>query len=480
MRGSVEQRGEPLLVREKLPARRSKHRPHRNQKRLTISRALVIDAVLAVAALAYGLLQALVFQPLWRMESSPGSGTSSGALFVAITVAEILAALSLLTRRRLPLVLAATSLADLWLGGSGITYPIALYTLVVRGRNRWAVAVALAGAGVPVLDFLLFTGERPPGLLFVQDAAVGYLVPMLLAPALAATTVRTHRALIRSLQHRAEQLQRERDLAARNARLEERARIARDIHDVVAHYVGLIVIQSGALEISEPKESPAHQSARLLGDLGRRAMGELRDLLDALRCEDGDGEGAASAGSQVVGAASWQRDVQALVNEVRRVGVLATCQVSGEPQKAGEAAQQAAYRVIQEGIANAVRHAPGAEVRVLVAVSAESMDVCIRNGRPPEPVTASTLGGGHGLIGIRERVSALGGTMRASATPQGGFTLVARIPADAAADSTAVGTPWGAREFAEPCPPGGFDDPGTAGGRRGTGTTGHPPRTRIG
>ncbi|WP_405803691.1 histidine kinase [Streptomyces sp. NBC_00210] len=472
---------EPLLVGEKPPARRSKHRPHRNQKRRTISRAIVIDTALAVAALAYSLLQALVFQPLWRMApSAPDNGTPSGALLVAITAAEILAALSLLTRRRLPLVLAAASIADLWLGGSGITFPVAVYTLVVRGRNRWAVAVGLAGGAVPVLDFLLITGERPPVPLFVQEAAVGYLLPMLVAPTLAATTVRTHRALIRSLHRRAEQLQREQDLATRNARLEERARIARDIHDVVAHYVGLIVIQSGALEISEATDSPAHRSARLLGDLGRRAMGELRDLLDVLRYEDVDGRAEASAGSQVLSTESWQRDVQALVNEVRRAGVLATWQVSGEPQRASAAAQRAAYRVIQEGIANAVRHAPGAEVRVSVAVSAQSLDVCVRNGRPPESAAGSTLGGGHGLIGIRERVSLLGGTVRASATPQGGFTLVARIPAEAAADAGAAGMPRAAEEFPEPCPPGELDDPGAAGGRRGTGTTGHPPRARIG
>ncbi|MEU5545653.1 histidine kinase [Streptomyces sioyaensis] len=439
----------------------------------------MIDAALAVAALTYGLLQALVFQPLWRTASSPpGSGAPSDALYVAITVAEILAALSLLTRRRLPLVLAATSIVDLWLGGCGTTFPVAVYTLVVRGWSRWAVAVGLAGSGGPLLDFLLFVGERPPVLLFVQEFAVGYLVPMLVAPTLAATTVRTHRALIRSLQLRAEQLQREQELATRNARLEERARIARDIHDVVAHYVGLMVIQSGALEISEPKGSPAHRSARLLGDLGRRAMGELRDLLAALRCENGDGQAEVPAASPEISTEPWQWDVEALVNGVRRVGVLATCHVIGNPQKVGVAAQQAAYRVVQEGIANAVRHAPGSEIRVMAAVSAQSLDVCVRNGRPPEPAV-STLGGGNGLIGIRERVSALGGTVRASATPQGGFTLIARIPADAPADSSAAGGPRGAQEFPKPAPPGEFDDPGAAGGRRGTGAAGHPSRARI-
>ncbi|MFI2184254.1 sensor histidine kinase [Streptomyces sioyaensis] len=475
-----------LLAGEGRPARRPKHRPPRSQGQLTNRRAIAIDAALAVAATAYSLLQLLVFLPLWRMAyPGPDGGAPSGALLVAVTAAEILAALSVLVRRRLPLVLAATSLTDLWVGGAGITFPLAIYTLVVRGRTRWAVAVGLAGATVPVLDFLMITGERPPVLLFVRDAAMGYVIPTVIAPALVATAVRTHRALIRSLRRTAEQLQREQELATRNARLEERARMARDIHDVVAHYVGLIVIQSGALEISETQGSAAYKSARLLGDLGRRAMGELRDLLDALRYEDMDGQGGGAgeepAGSQALGTESWRKDVQALVNEVRRAGVPVTWQVSGEPERAGAAAQRAAYRVIQEGIANAVRHAPGAEVYVSVAVSAQSLDVSIRNGRPPEPVAGTALGGGHGLIGIRERVSMLGGAVRAFATPQGGFSLVARIPAEVATpDADAAGRPWAATEFLGPRPPGEPDDPGAAGGRRGTGAAGHTPRARIG
>ncbi|QKV90567.1 hypothetical protein HUT19_01270 [Streptomyces sp. NA02950] len=435
--------------------------------------------------MAYSLLQWLVFLPIWRMTyPEPGDGASSSALLVAVNAAEILSALAILTRRRLPMVLAAASLADLWLGGCGITFPLAIYTLVVRGRTRWAVTVGMASVTVPVLDFLLITGERPPVPLFVEDAAVGYLLPMLIAPTLVATTVRAHRALIRSLRRRAGQLQREQELATRNARLEERARIARDIHDVVAHYVGLIVIQAGALEISEAQESTAHTRARLLGDLGRRAMGELRDLLDVLRYEDvdgqGGGEGEASAGSGALGTGAWRKDVQALVNEVRHAGVLATCQVSGEPEKADAAAQRAAYRVIQEGIANAVRHAPGAEVRVTVVASAQSVEVSIRNGPPPKPVAGPTPGGGHGLTGMRERVSMVGGAVWTFATPQGGFSLVARIPAEAAADAGAADEPWAAAEFLGPCPPGEPDDPGSAGGRRGAGASGHPSRARIG
>ncbi|MGP3948962.1 sensor histidine kinase [Streptomyces sp. 7N604] len=534
-------RAEALLTRPR--ARRSRHRRERGPGRPTISRGLAIDTGLAVAAIVYSLLQSLLFLPLSLVAYGEPDAAPSGFLLVVVTTAEITAALSVLIRRRLPLVLAATSLTDLWLGGSGVTYPLAIYTLVVRGRTRWAVAVGLAGATVPLLDFLLITGERPPVPLFVQDTALDYLLPMLIAPALVATTVRTHRALIHSLRRRAEQLQREQELATRNARLEERARIARDIHDVVAHYVGLMVIQSGALEVGTAQESEAHKSARLLGDLGRRAMGELRDLLDVLRYEDGQGhdgygdgprggEGEMSAASEATGAEAWRKDVAALVNEVRRAGVLATWQVSGEPERAGAAALRAAYRVIQEGIANAVRHAPGAEVRVSVAASAQSLEISVRNGPPAEPVGApveprapvdpralvdprapggpmsvsTTTGGGHGLIGIRERVSLLGGAVRAHATPQGGFSLTARIPATpatsagptaesatalaATASTGATGSSWSAAksgaaesnvaEFPGSVPSGEPDDPGPAGGRRAAGASGHPSGAGIG
>ncbi|MGP3925704.1 sensor histidine kinase [Streptomyces sp. 8N616] len=495
---------------------------------------MAIDAGIALAATVYSLLESLVFLPLWLTVYGEPGVAPSGSLLVAVTAAEITAALSVLIRRRLPLVLAATSLTDLWLGGSGITYPLAIYTLVVRGRTRWAVAAGLAGATVPLVDFLLITGEPPPVPLFVKDAALNYLLPVLIAPALVATAVRTHRALIHSLRRRAEQLQRERELATRNARLEERARIARDIHDVVAHYVGLMVIQSGALEVRAARDSDAHQSARLLGDLGRRAMGELRDLLNVLRYEDGEehgegeryghgqrygdgqggGAGRTTAASEATGAEAWRKDVDALVNEVGRAGVLATWQVSGEPQKAGAAALRAAYRVIQEGIANAVRHAPGAEVRVSVAASAQSLEISVRNGRPTEPLSGTggptagpaTTGGGHGLIGIRERVSLLGGAVRAYATPQGGFSLTARIPATpatsagptaesatalaATAGTGAPGSSWSAAksgaaesnvaEFPGPIPPGEPGDPGSAGGRRAAGASGHPSGAGIG
>ncbi|WP_242907518.1 sensor histidine kinase [Actinomadura terrae] len=249
---------------------------------------------------------------------------------------------------------------------------------------------------------------------------------VLVAAALLGMYVAARRRVLAGLTERAERAERERHLLAERARTEERARLAAEMHDVVAHRVTLMVLRAGALRVRAPDEE-TRAAADALRDDGCHALEELRDVIGLLRRDAGD------AGAAPAPASGPLPDLSALVAESAAVGVRVELVERGEPAPASPAVGRTAYRVVQEALTNARKHAPGAAVRVEARYRADGVRLTVLSAAPErEPDAAlaalAASGSGTGLAGLRERVETVGGTF--SAGPSGdGFRVEASLPA---------------------------------------------------
>ncbi|WP_405018981.1 sensor histidine kinase [Kitasatospora sp. NBC_00070] len=393
-------------------------------------RSVVLDVGLAGLAgleCAFGAFSTVRVQLEW-------------ALPVAVLAAVLgaLSGASLVVRRRWPAVPVVVAL--LFVPGSFgvVLLMVSLYTLAATWEwpsRRWRVvalwAVAFVETTVVVLFYMFLPEGRtadqqlPPTWVFVVMAvliAIGVTVP----PVVTGLYLGARRRLVESLKDRAHGLETELDLLAeqaqeraRRARLEERTRIAREMHDVVAHRVSLMVVHAGALERVIPKDpAKAQQSAKLMGEVGRQALNELREILGVLRMSEEPAAGPA-------GLAELTR----LVQQSEAAGMLVTLTVSGARRPYAREAEQTAYRVVQEGLTNAHKHAGGARVSVLLAFVPNGVRVAVLNDCPGGGERAAGLpSGGNGLVGMRERVLALGGSFSAGPEPDGGFRVEAVLP----------------------------------------------------
>lgn len=221
---------------------------------------------------------------------------------------------------------------------------------------------------------------------------------------------------------------------SRRTLLEERARIARELHDVVAHHMSVITVQADSAPYRLPgMAEPVREEFAAIAASARESLGEMRRLLTVLR---GDG-GEAGTGERAPqpGIDRLQQLVEATVRAGQPVELsLAAGAGRGVPP----AVDLSAYRIVQEALANVVRHAPGAPARVSVTRSAEEPDevlVLVVNGPAPGAVVAvETSGTGHGLVGMRERVRLTGGTLDTGPLPEGGFRVAARLPVNPSAE----------------------------------------------
>ncbi|MEU6794746.1 histidine kinase [Nonomuraea wenchangensis] len=229
----------------------------------------------------------------------------------------------------------------------------------------------------------------------------------------------------REVRRRAE---REQILRAEQVRAEERARIAREMHDVVAHRVSLIVLHAGALEVRTGDEEAA-RTAALIGGIGREALANLRDVLGVLRAPDWATDRAPDRWqAEEVAPPPTFADLDRLLDQSRALGVEVVRHDEGEAREVEPAVGRTAYRVVQEALTNVHRHAADARTDVRVRYRPEALEVEVRNHAPASP-PAGLPGAGWGLVGLRERVELLGGTLRTSAQDDGGFLVAARIPA---------------------------------------------------
>ncbi len=222
----------------------------------------------------------------------------------------------------------------------------------------------------------------------------------------------------------------------------ERARIARELHDVVAHHVSVMVIQAGAAEANLPPDAPAaRQAIQAVGETGREAMAEMRRLLGLLRSE-ASFEPASDASTADAGRAPQPRlsDLSNLADRTREVGVDVSIETVGTERRLPAGVDLAAYRVVQEALTNTLRHAgPGARAGVRVVFKPESLTVEVTDDGRGKPAVGSLErprpGVGHGLLGMRERVMLYGGRLEAGPRPGGGFRVMAEFPLEGPSDS---------------------------------------------
>jgi signal transduction histidine kinase len=331
------------------------------------------------------------------------------------------AAGSLVARRRAPgWTLAVTCVLALALfqidpraGVTAVIAPaVALYSLgLSRGRIQQLLAAVAAVAAVVLAD-ALHAGS--PTLLQTLGHALLVAIPLL-----AAEVHRTHRTNVALLRERLELAERTREQEAERRAEQERMRIARDLHDVVAHTLTTINVQaSTAAELLDRNPAHARTALETIEDASRDAIGELRAILGILR-----GDGAEAPLTPAPGVDT----VPELIAGTRETGLDVQLQVTGErPQRVPHAVSLAAFRIVQESLTNARRHAAGAPVRVSLAFEPDRLAVAVENGMG-SAVNNNDSAAGVGIIGMTERASAVGGTLRASRLPVG-FRVDAELP----------------------------------------------------
>jgi signal transduction histidine kinase len=353
------------------------------------------------------------------VEPYSDAGVRGSRLFV--TAASAFAAALVLWRRRRPLtVLTLGALAMLlpalaWgaseLSSQAITVAVGTYSCGRFGRRPGAYAAPAIGAGTILaqlaLDPLNDLGTswawslNAPGL-FLFGAWVRQQAS--LAESAATTTA----ALA----------------AAESA--EERLRLSREVHDVLAHNLAIMLVQAGAAdELLDTDPARARAALEQVHRTGRGAMGDVRRLLGALRGEP------ATNGTK---STDPDADIPGLVTAVRQSGVPVTLTMTGDLAAVAPETASAAYRVVQESLTNVLRHAGGTSTQVSVDVSGEEVRIRVENAPPGGPGAAGPQAGtgGHGLEGMRARVTARGGTFSAAPTPEGGYGVSAFIPSRAA------------------------------------------------
>jgi signal transduction histidine kinase len=368
--------------------------------------SLTFDVALAIGLAVFGVIGTYFasqqHQPLRRP-------FDAGA---AILVAG--AGLALIWRRRWPVVVLGvvftTTLVYFVIGypDGPIWFPLIVvyFTAAVRGHRLAAVVVAAAGFLVfPRLDYLLRDGPTPS--LIATLALAAWLLVILGT----AEIVRTRRERV------AETIRMHEEEALRR-RGEERLRIARELHDALGHHLSLISVQSGvALHVNETLPEPARASLAAIRSASKEALAELRSVLDILRQE---GEAA----PRFPGSTLARLDD--LVAQAASAGLEVRTETEGNVRPLPYGIEAAAFRLVQEALTNVTKHAGRATAVVRLAYGDDDLTVSIEDdGRGPTP---GTDGGGRGIVGMRERVTALGGDLETGPRPGGGFVVRARLP----------------------------------------------------
>jgi signal transduction histidine kinase len=314
-----------------------------------------------------------------------------------------------------PLVLVAV------LGWYGLTMwaPVmaASYYAAVILRRRGSIAYV--GSAVVLLVAPLVAGLaaapepslRPTTVIAIAAAAVFVLLPFV-----AGLWVEARRQVLAGLRERAARLEREQLARAQQAKTEERERIAREMHDVLAHRVSLMVVHAGALEVNADDPGVREQAALIRGT-GREALTELRQVLGVLR------HGDAASLAPVPGLS----DVDELIERARAAGLAISRRDEGTPGPVPATTGRAVYRVVQEALTNAARHATGAATAVTLRWTTGEVELTVES-EPARPGGATMPGGGYGLVGLRERVELLDGRFDARPRLDGGFRVKAVLP----------------------------------------------------
>ncbi|GAA1275069.1 sensor histidine kinase [Sphaerisporangium rubeum] len=344
----------------------------------------------------------------------------------AVNIALIaLTGLTVAGRRVWPFVLlcaaavpqAALAVLDYDGGAAGLATLILLYTVAAyRG-----LALSLAAAGVALFGYATALGVSP----YMEDWT-RHALAFVLAVAVTVTgrSVRLRRAYLAELVDRAERLERARDADTRAARAEERSRIARELHDVVAHHVSVMTVQAAAArKVLDTRPEAAKDALVAIEEMGRTAMREMRGIVGVLRTDGDTGELTPQPGMV---------DLPGLVDQMREAGLRAQLWVEGDRHPLPPGIDLAAYRLVQEALTNSLRHAgPAARAWVTVRHEPSGLTVHVEDDGRGGPGAFTRGPGdrpGHGLVGIRERVALYGGILRIGPRQGGGFEVRARFP----------------------------------------------------
>jgi signal transduction histidine kinase len=394
---------------------------------LARGRALALDVLLVAGVAAVQLLGC------WASERiSLGRSPDWRPLDPLAYLLLVAGPAALLVRRRWPArVLAVTVTCGL--AYAARTYPEgpsslanfpALWTvaLTLPRRTAWVAAggTALAVAGTELFLYgdTMFEGEP-------LYAAVTVFAAMWWGEA-----VRARRAYVAELRDRAERAERTREEEARRRVDEERMRIARELHDVVSHTIGVISVQAGvASHLLERRPDKAAESLAAIRQASDEALGELHAMLGVLR--DGGGGGAGDGGAAPLSPAPGLGELDALVAQAAGAGLEVQVSLEGEPRRLPPAVDLAAYRVVQESLTNVIRHARAGHAHITVRHADGRVVVEVTDDGRARPGNGSGdgNGSGKGILGMRERARALGGTLEAGPRPGGGFRVLATLPA---------------------------------------------------
>jgi signal transduction histidine kinase len=367
-----------------------------------------LDRIVAAGLVVAGELQ------VWLDSTVPGPRGVAALLMLLMTA-------PVAVRRRWPLgagtvVLGSTAVLAVTAGyatavAQGIAWLCALYAIAVwTDRPRFL-------AGIAVLVVTNLVGLLGPDAK-VNDVASFTWGPIL-AMVLVRGAVRGRELRADALAARAELLEREHELRAHEAVAEERARIARELHDLVAHNVSVMVVQAGAERHAlGPEQASTREVLSSIEQAGRQALVEARRLLGMLRRKDD--------GSELEPQPSVEH-IDVLVEQIERAGLPVTLAVEGERTPLPAGVDLCAYRIVQEGLTNALKHAGPAHAEVVLRYAPRALDVEVRDdGRGPARVNGD--GAGHGLIGMRERVALYGGALETGPRDGGGFAIHAHLP----------------------------------------------------
>ena len=269
-------------------------------------------------------------------------------------------------------------------------------------------APLLGGCAVTVLLLALV-------LLDTEDLVPWALVT--LGPWGAGWLVGSRRQLVDSLAERTRALEAERDECARLAVQRERARIAHELHDVVSHHLAVIVIHAGAGRVAGPGDPRSEERFVTIRRSGEEALADVRRLVALLAATDGRSAPAGALGL--------------LLAQARTAGLRIDAGAPPADATLSAEVEATAYRVVQEGLTNAMKHAPGSDVRVRIRLDGEVLHVELDDSGARAPATLAASGSGTGLAGLRQRVEALGGCFEAGARPEGGWRVRAAIPSAA-------------------------------------------------
>ena len=368
-------------------------------------RAARLDIALVAVLAVYGQLEA------W---GAPNAETAIAGPPALNAAAFLIASVALLWRRRAPatvLLIEAANLAVLSVlaGGSealGLFVPllVSVYSAARYATTPWRALPALAG----LAGALLLHDLRDPQVDQTADVVVFWLILAAAWPVGSA---------IRRWSDRTELLAAEAAAREARARTEERTRIARELHDVVSHSLGVMLVQAEAADaIADPGDARVRERLGRIRSSGRDALGDMRRVLGLLRDDDAALDAAPQPGTALL---------PELLERVRETGLQVELRVDGDPPPLSPSADLALYRIVQEGLTNALKHAHASRVEVELRYIDDAVEVALTDDGRGRPADAH---GGHGLVGMRERVALYGGTMHAGNRAGGGFEVRARLP----------------------------------------------------